>query len=94
MQVAHLTFGGKETQFNMGNKDTHMANNVIKPNPIVPSSSSATNAFTMAGMFNSTCPDLRHSIFSAQITHRTAFGGNIWVIDTRAIDYIVYSVHL
>ena len=94
MQAAHLTSGGKETQFNMGNKETHMANNMIKPNPIMPSSSSATDALTMAGMFNSTCPDLRHSVFFAQITHRTAFGGNIWVIDTGATDHIVYSIHL
>ena len=94
MQAAHLTSGGKETQFNMGNKETHMANNMIKPNPIMPSSSSATDAFTMDGMFNSTCPDLRHSVFFAQITHRIAFGGNIWVIDTGAIDHIVYSIHL
>ena len=94
MQAAHLTSGGKETQFNMGNKETHMANNMIKPNPIMPSSSSATDALTMAGMFNSTCPDLRHSVFFAQITHRTAFGGNIWVIDTGATNHIVYSIHL
>ena len=39
-------------------------------------------------------PDLRHSVFFAQITHRIAFGGNIWVIDTGAIDHIVYSIHL
>ncbi|XP_065620096.1 uncharacterized protein LOC136063519 [Quercus suber] len=92
MQVAHLTSSGNETQFNLGNKETHMASNVIRPTLAVPSSSNATDTFTMAG--NSTCLDLRHLVFSAQITHRTAFGGNIWVIDTGATDHIVYSVHL
>nr|XP_023887900.1 uncharacterized protein LOC112000030 [Quercus suber] len=92
MQAAHLTSSGNETQFNLGNKETHMASNVIRPTLAVPSSSNATDTFTMAG--NSTCLDLRHSVFSAQITHRTAFCGNIWVIDTRATDHIVYSVHL
>ena len=71
-----------------------MANNVIKPNPVVPSSSSITDALTMAGMLSSTCLDLRHSVFSTQIVHRTAFGGNTWVIDTGAINHIVYFVHL
>ncbi|XP_075645486.1 uncharacterized protein LOC142616544 [Castanea sativa] len=94
MQATHLTFGGKETQFNMGNKKAHMANNVIKPNPVVPSSSGAIDALTMVGTFNSTCPDLRHSVFSTQITHKTAFGGNTWVIDTGATGHIVYSIHL
>ena len=60
----------------MGNKEAHMANNVIKPNTVVPFSSSTINALTMAGMLSSTCLDLRHSVFSAQIVHRTAFGGN------------------
>ena len=40
MQAVHLNSRGKETQFNMGNKEAHMANNVIKPNLVVPSSSS------------------------------------------------------
>ena len=94
MQAAHLNSGGKETQFNLGNKETHMANSVIKPNPSVSSSSSGIDALTMAGTFNPTCSNLRHSVFSAQITHRTAFGGNVWVIDTGATDHIVYSIHL
>ena len=94
MQAAHLNLGGKDTQFNLGNKETHMANSVIKPTPSVSSSSSGIDALTMAGTFNPTCSNLRHSIFSAQIAHRTAFGGNVWVIDTRATDHIVYSIHL
>ncbi|XP_030934597.1 uncharacterized protein LOC115960041 [Quercus lobata] len=94
MQAAHLNSGGKEVQFNMGNKEAHMANSVIKPNPSASSSSSGIDAFTMAGTFNHTCSNLRHSVFSAQITHRTAFGGNVWVIDTGATDHIVYSVNL
>ncbi|XP_030950060.1 uncharacterized protein LOC115973965 [Quercus lobata] len=94
MQAAHLNSGGKEAQFNMGNKETHMANSVIKPNPSVTSSSSGIDALTMASTFSHTCSNLRHSVFSAQITHRTAFGGNVWVIDTRATDHIVYSINL
>ena len=39
MQVAQLNIGGKDSQFNMGNKEAHMVNNVVKPNPTVPSSS-------------------------------------------------------
>ena len=71
-----------------------MANNVVKPNPVVPSSSNITNALTMAGMLDSACLDLRHSIFSAQIVNRTTFNGDTWVIDTGAIDHIVNSIRL
>ena len=71
-----------------------MANNVIKPNPVVPSSSSTIDALTMAGMLSSSCLDLRHLVFYAQIVHRTAFSGNTWVIDTGAIGHIVYFGHL
>ena len=94
MKIVHLNFGGKETQFNMGNQEAHMANNAIKPNPVVPSSSSTIDALTMAGMLSSSCLDLRHLVFYAQIVHRTAFSGNTWVIDTGATDHIVYYVHL
>ena len=38
--------------------------------------------------------NLRHSIFSAQVVHKTAFNGDTWVIDTRATDHIVHYVHL
>ena len=38
--------------------------------------------------------ELRHSIFSAHIVNRTAFDGDIWVIDTGATNHIVHSVHL
>nr|POF17253.1 cysteine-rich receptor-like protein kinase 18 [Quercus suber] len=48
MQAAHLTSSGNETQFNLGNKETHMASNVIRPTLAVPSSSNATDTFTMA----------------------------------------------
>ena len=94
MQVVHLNSGGKETQFNMSNKKAHMANTVIKPNPVVPSSSSTTDALTMVGILSYTCLDLRHSVFSTQIVHRIAFSGNTWVIDTGATDHIMYFVHL
>ena len=60
----------------MSNKKAHMANTVIKPNPVVPSSSSTINALTMVGMLSSTFLDLRHSVFSTQIVHRIAFSGN------------------
>ena len=76
----------------MGNKEAHMANNVIKPNPVVPSSNT-TDALTMAGMLSSTCLDLRYSVFSTQIVHRTTFGGDTQVIDTSTIDHIVHSIH-
>ena len=94
MQAAQLNSGGKETQFNLGNKETHMANSVVQPSSFLSSSSSGIDALTMAGTFSPTYSNLRHSVFSAQITHRTAFGGNVWVIDTEATDHIVYSVHL
>ena len=48
----------------------------------------------MAGMLDSTCLDLRHSIFSTQITNRTAFNGDTLVIDTGATNHIVHSIHL
>ena len=64
MQAAHLNLGGKDTQFNRGNKEAHMVNNVVKPNPVVPFSSNTIDALTMAGMLSPTCLDLRHSIFS------------------------------
>ena len=69
MQAAHLNSSGKETHFNLGNKETHMANSVIKPTSFVSSSSSGIDALTMAGTFNPTYSNLRHSVFSAQITH-------------------------
>nr|POE68084.1 hypothetical protein CFP56_19738 [Quercus suber] len=47
MQAARLTSSGNETQFNLGNKETHMASNVIRPTLAVPSSSNATDTFTM-----------------------------------------------
>lgn len=67
-----------------------MINNVVA----IPSSSNTTYALTMAGMLSSTCPDLRHSIFSAQIVNRTAFGGDTWVTNIGATDHIVHSIHL
>ena len=94
MQAAQLNIGGKDTQFNMGNKEAYMVNNVVKPNPVVPSSSNITDALTMAGMLSPTCLNLRHSIFSTQIVNRIAFGGDTWVIDTGATDHIVHSIHL
>ena len=65
MQAAQLNIGSKDIQFNMGNKEAHMANNVVRPNQAIPSSSNTINALTMADMLDSTCLDLRHSIFSA-----------------------------
>ena len=76
MQAAQLNIGGKDSQFNMGNKEAHMVNNVVKPNPTVPSSSNTTDALTMVGMLDSTCLDLRHSIFSTQIINRKTFDGD------------------
>ena len=32
MQAAQLNIGNKDNQFNMGNKETHIANNVVNPN--------------------------------------------------------------
>ena len=58
------------------------------------SSSNTTDALTMVGMLSSTCLDLRHSIFSAQIVNRIAFGGDTWVINAGATDHIVHSIHL
>ena len=78
MQAAQLNIGGKDSQLNMGNKVAHMVNNVAKPNPAVPSSSNTTNALTMVGMLDSTCLDLRHSIFSTQIINRKTFDGDTW----------------
>ena len=45
---------------------------------------------TVAGMFL----NLKHSIFSAQIVNRKAYNMKTWVIDTGAIDHIVYSMDL
>ena len=49
----------------------------------VPSSSSA-----MASI------DVSHSVFSTKVVNKRAYTSDIWVIDTRAIDHIVYSVNL
>ena len=35
-----------------------------------------------------------HSVFSAKVVNRKAFGVEIWVIDTGATDHIVCSMHL
>ena len=78
----------------MGSKEAHMVNNVVKPNQVVPSSSNTTDALTMAGMLDSTCLNLRQSIFSAQIKNRIAFDGDIWAIEIGATSHIVYSIHL
>ena len=67
---------------------------MVKPNLAVPSSSNTTDALTMVGMLSSTCLDLRHSIFSAQIVNRIAFGGDTWVIDTGETNHTVHSIHL
>ena len=80
-------------------KDVHMANSVIKhhSNQQVASSiivSKLNNAFTMSGISFFGNSELRHSIFSAHIVNRTAFDGDIWVIDTGATNHIVHSVHL
>ena len=35
-----------------------------------------------------------HSVFSAKVVNRKAFGVKTWVIDTGATDHIVCSMHL
>lgn len=55
-------------QLSVGNKEVHMANTVINPNPAVvhPTAvSSSANAIPMAGILPSISTNLRHSIFSA-----------------------------
>ena len=46
-------------QLNMGSKEAHMANNMVKTNLVASSSSNATNALTMASVLHSNCLDLR-----------------------------------
>ena len=94
MQAAQLNIGNKDNQFNMGNKETHIANNVVNPNLAISSSFNTINALTMAGILYSTCLDLRHSIFSTPIMNTTTFNGDTWVIDTGATNHIVHSVHI
>ena len=38
--------------------------------------------------------NLKHSIFSAKLVNRTAFGNDTWVMDTRASDHIICSMSL
>ena len=45
---------------------------------------------TVAGIVS--CPP--HSVFSAKVVNRKAFGVETWVIDTGATDHIVCSMHL
>ena len=80
-------------------KDVDMANSVIKHHSNQQAASSIivsklNNAFTMSGISFFGNYELRHSIFSAHIVNRTAFDGDIWVIDIGATDHIVHSVHL
>ena len=80
-------------------KDVHMAKSVIKHHSNQQAASSIivsklNNAFTMSGISFFGNYELRHSIFSAHIVNRTAFDGDIWVIDIGATDHIVHSVHL
>ena len=62
------------------------------------SSQPQTNLSTCSNLMSGTSskipyiPNLTHSIFSAKIINREAFRESDWVIDTRAIDHIVYSV--
>ena len=86
-------------QFNMGNKEVHMAGNVIKTHPESQAARQASvpqsnNVLNMSGMTLFEGINLRHSVFSAQVVNMTAFNGDTWVIDTGATDHIVHSVHL
>ena len=53
-------------------------------------------AFNQASCFQSTplAGNLKHSIFSAKLVNRTAFGVDTWVMDTGASGHIVCSVSL
>ena len=86
-------------QFNIGNKEVHMAGNVIKSHldsqaAHQASVSQSNNVLNMSDMTIFKGITLRHSVFSAQVVNMTAFNGDTWVIDIGATDHIVHSVHL
>ena len=61
------------------NNPTAMANNVFL------NQASTSQSTPLAG-------NLKHSIFSAKLVNRTAFGNSTWVMDTGASDHIICSI--
>ena len=58
----------------------------MKEAPIANVPSSSNTAMTSI--------DFSHSVFSAQVVNRWAYGRNTWVLVTGATDHFVCSVHL